>query len=69
MNLSIGEGDYAPESGNIFGNYELIEDGELVTEVRLYFSVSGSNIHLASLTNIIVTETESDFNATFDIDF
>ena len=69
MNLSIGEGDYAPESGNIFGNYELIEDGEVVTEVRLYFSVSGSDIHLATLTNIIVTETESDFNATFDIDF
>ena len=69
MNLSIGEGGSTPESGNIFGNYELIEDGDLVTEVRLYFSVSGSDIHLATLTNIIVTETESDFNATFDIDF
>ena len=69
MNLSIGEGGSTPESGNIFGNYELIEDGELVTEVRLYFSASGSDIHLATLTNIVVTETESDFNATFDIDF
>ena len=38
------------------------------TKVTL-FSVSGSDIHLATLTNIIVTETESDFNATFDIDF
>ncbi len=69
MNLTVGGGESTPESGNIFGNYELIEDGELVTEVRLYFSVSGSDIHLATLTNIIVTETASDFNATFDIDF
>ena len=69
MNLTIGGVESTPESGNIFGNYELIEVGELVTEVRLYFSVLGSDVHLASLTNIIVTETSSAFNATFDIDF
>ena len=69
MNLSIGVGESTPESGNIFGNYELIEDGELVTEVRLYFSVAGSDVHIATLKNIIVEETASDFNATFDIDF
>ena len=69
MNLSVGIGESTPESGNIFGNYELIEDGDLVTEVRLYFSVAGSDVHIATLENIIVTETASDFNATFDIDF
>ena len=69
MNLTIDGSESSPESGSVFGNYELIEEGELVTEVRLYFSVSGSDVHLASLTNIIVTETTSDFSATFDIDF
>jgi len=69
MSLSIGEGGSSPESGHIFGNYELIEEGELVTEVRLYFSVDGSEVHIATLTNIVVTETASTFDATFDIDF
>ncbi len=69
MSLNIYSGESSPESGSIFGNYELLEEGELVTEVRLYFSVSGSDVHLATLTNIIVTETTTDFSATFDIDF
>ena len=68
MNLSI-VGPDGPESGSIFGNYELIETDGLVTEVRLNFSVAGENIHIASLTDIEVTETTSGFDATFNINF
>jgi len=69
MNLSI-TGPDGPESGSIFGNYELIEVDGLVTEVRLYFSVSGDDIHIATLTNIEVVEKASGgFDATFDINF
>ena len=69
MNLSI-TGPDGPESGSIFGDYTLIEVDGLVTEVRLYFSVSGDNIHIATLTNIEVVEKASGgFDATFDINF
>ena len=69
MNLSI-TGPDGPESGSIFGNYALIEADGLVTEVRLYFSVSGDDIHIATLTNIEVVEKASGgFDATFNINF
>ena len=69
MSLSI-TGPDGPESGSIFGNYALIEADGLVTEVRLYFSVSGDDIHIATLTNIEVVERASGgFDATFDINF
>ena len=69
MNLSI-TGPDGPESGSIFGNYALIEADGLVTEVRLYFSISGDDIHIATLTNIEVVEKASGgFDATFDINF
>ena len=69
MNLSI-TGPDGPESGSIFGNYALIEADGLVTEVHLYFSVSGDDIHIATLTNIEVVERASGgFDATFDINF
>ena len=58
MNLSISGPD-GPESGSIFGDYTLIEVDGLVTEVRLYFSVSGDDIHIATLTNIEVVEKAS----------
>ena len=70
MNLSIDFGSGSPESGSIFGDYQLIEVDDLVTEVRLYFSVLGSNEHIATLTNIEVVEKASGgFDATFDINF
>ena len=69
MSLSI-TGPEGPESGSIFGNYALIEAEGLVTEVRLYFSVSGDDVHIATLTNIEVVEKASGgFDATFDINF
>ena len=69
MSLSI-TGPDGPESGSIFGNYALIEADGLVTEVRLYFSVSGDDIHIATLSNIEVVEKASGgFDATFDINF
>ena len=55
MSLSI-TGPEGPESGSIFGNYALIEAEGLVTEVRLYFSVSGDDVRIATLTNIEVVE-------------
>jgi len=58
MSLSI-TGPDGPESGSIFGNYALIEADGLVTEVRLYFSVSGDDIHIATLSNIEVVEKAS----------
>ena len=55
MSLSISTDDSGdPESGSIFGNYNLVEVDGLVTEVELFFSVSGSDIKIASLTNIEV---------------
>lgn len=61
--------DGETESGSIFGDYELIESGGSVTEVRLYYSVSGSNIQIATLTDIEVTETSGSLDATFTINF
>ena len=70
MSLSISTDDSGdPESGSIFGNYNLVEVDGLVTEVELFFSVSGSDIKIASLTNIEVIETATELDATFDIDF
>ena len=69
MSLSISSDSGSPESGSIFGNYNLVEEGDLVTEVELFFSVSGEDIKIASLTNIEVIETASRFDATFDINF
>ena len=70
MSLSISTDDSGdPESGSIFGNYNLVEVDGLVTEVELFFSVSGTDIKIASLTNIEVIETATELDATFDIDF
>ena len=70
MSLSISTDDSGdPESGSIFGNYNLVEVDGLVTEVELFFSVSGSDIKIASLTNVEVIETATELDATFDIDF
>ena len=70
MSLSISTDDSGdPESGSIFGNYNLIEGDGLVTEVELFFSVSGSDIKIASLTNVEVIETATELDATFDIEF
>ena len=50
MSLSISTDDSGdPESGSIFGNYNLVEVDGLVTEVELFFSVSGTDIKIASL--------------------
>ncbi|MDG2396130.1 MAG: hypothetical protein P8M03_00545 [Flavobacteriaceae bacterium] len=57
------------ESGSIFGDYELIESGGTVIEVKLYYSVSGSNIHIATLTDVEVIETSGSLDATFKINF
>ena len=34
MSLSISSDSGSPESGSIFGNYNLVEEGDLVTEVE-----------------------------------
>lgn len=52
-----------------FGQYTLVETNGTVSAVELYVSVLGNNHLIATLTNIIVTETANDLNATFDVIF
>ena len=53
-----------------YGTYELTEgiDGN-VSAVELYENVDGSNVKIATLTNIEVTETSNELEATFDVVF
>lgn len=52
-----------------FGQYTLVETNGTVSEVELYVTVLGNNHLIATLTNIVVTETANDLNATFDVVF
>ena len=53
-----------------YGTYELTEgsDGN-VASVDLYENVDGTNYKIATLTNIEVSETANELNATFDVVF
>lgn len=52
-----------------FGQYILVETNGTVSAVELYVTVLGNNHLIATLTNIVVTETANDLNATFDVVF
>jgi hypothetical protein len=65
MVITIGDGSV----DNVFGEYVFEEDSEgKVTSVDLMFDLGDSNIRVARLTNIVVTETAGNINATFDVD-
>jgi hypothetical protein len=53
-----------------YGTYELTEgsDGN-VSSVDLYESINGTSYKIASLTDIVVTESGSELNASFDVVF
>ncbi len=61
-----GEDDYAIA----YGTYELTEgsDGNVVS-VDLYESIDGTNYKIATLTDIVVTESGNELNASFDVVF
>lgn len=52
-----------------FGQYTLVETNGTVSAVELYVTVLGNNHLIATLTNIVVSETANDLNATFDVVF
>ena len=56
------------ETGRLFGDYVLNEDTDgNVTSVDLMFDAGTTEIRVARLTNIVVTETAGDLNA-FDVE-
>ena len=65
MVITIGDGSV----DNVFGKYVFEEDSEgKVASVDLMFDLGDSDIRVARLTNIVVTETAGNINATFDVD-
>lgn len=52
-----------------FGQYSMVEANGTVSAVELYVTVLGNNHLIATLTNIVVTETANDLNATFEVVF
>ena len=53
-----------------YGTYTLNEAADgTVTSVDLYMGVDGVNTKIAALTNIVVTETGNELNASFDVVF
>lgn len=65
----ILEFDLDGESIAAFGSYVLNEDSDgFVTSVDLYYEVEGLDIIIATLTDIIVTEQNNEFTATFTIE-
>lgn len=57
------------EVGVLFGDYVLNEnaDGD-VTSVDLMFDAGDINVRVARLTNVVVTETAGELNASFDVE-
>ena len=57
------------ETGRLFGNFVLNEDADgNVTSVDLMFDAGTTEIRVARLTNIVVTETAGDLSASFDVE-
>ena len=57
------------ETGRLFGDYVLNEDTDgNVTSVDLMFDAGTTEIRVARLTNIVVTETAGDLSASFDVE-
>lgn len=65
MSINLPEGD----KGTLFGDYVLNESSidETIESVDLMFNIDNTSIKVARLTNIVVTESGDDINATFDI--
>jgi hypothetical protein len=56
------------ETISIFGAYVLNEDAAgNVSSVELKFNLGNSDLTIATLTNIVVVETDDDLSATFDV--
>ena len=57
------------ETGRLFGTYVLNEDTEgNVTSVDLMYDIGASDMRVARLTNIVVTESADVLNASFDVE-
>ena len=57
------------ETGRLFGNFVLNEDADgNVTSVDLMFDAGTTEIRVARLTNIVVSETAGDLSASFDVE-
>ncbi|MEN8769208.1 MAG: hypothetical protein ABF261_02555 [Candidatus Arcticimaribacter sp.] len=53
-----------------YGTYELTEDSDgNVASVDLYENIDGTSYKIATLTDIVVTESGSELNASFDVVF
>lgn len=64
--MSIYTGDYYD---SVFGEYIFEEDSNgKVVSVDLMFDIGISSVRIARLTNIVVTETAGNINATFDVE-
>ena len=53
----------------IYGNYELVEEGEKVTKVILKTITESGEQNIAEVTNIEVTETDGQLDISFKFDF
>ena len=63
-------GENLDESIFAYGPYSLIENSEgRVTAVELYETVDGVDYKIATLTDVVVAENDSELNATFTVEF
>ena len=56
-------------SQTIYGSYVLNEDSGTVSSVDLNFYAGTSNLTIATLTDVVVTETNDNFSAVFNVEW